>query len=239
MKIRIVLSLLCAVIGGSAFAESIEVKEPMINRNYRYEESMKTSASELPYQSYGVQGGGYYPSGGYSGGYGNYGGYNNYGGPESGRYFQSNYYPRYQQGPYIGGGYSGGGIGGYSGGYSGGGIGRYSGGFGPGIGSGGIGGGYYPHGHDGGYVDKKYYDNENKKVDGEKFEKAQGSKGESGQHGSEGFNQGQVAVKDVKGDSGYYKDEEGDKKVVSDGKSYQGGQHYNEQGTNRKHTILT
>lgn len=213
MHKSVVLFVLCTCL---AEGFSSAVKEPVYNRNFRYEESMKTSASEIPHGGYSVYEGSYYPryTSGYRGGSGNgyEGGYGGYG-P-----WNPSFYPVYKNSyvgsPNVGGGFGGGYI---SGGSAGAGV------------SGGAGfGGWYPHA--GGYTDKKFYDSENKKAGGEGFHKSEGSKGESGQHGSEGFTEGQVAVKDVKGDSGYYKGEGGDKKVVSDGKTYNGGQHYNEEG---------
>lgn len=138
----------------------------------------------------------------------------------------------------IGGGYIGGGrLGGISsvgGGFRGG-SGFIGGGVGVGNGFIGGGGGYakpliHHHGIGGEYVDKKSFADEKKNVNDEKYEKASGKKGLEVDHGQEGFSQGKVLLKEEKGDNGYYNNAEGGKKVIQDGKTYQGGQHFDKEG---------
>lgn len=50
--------------------------------------------------------------------------------------------------------------------------------------------------------------------------------------GQSGYAQGQLAAKDMKGDSGAYNGASGGKKIYEDGKAYHGGNHYNSQGMN-------
>lgn len=91
-----------------------------------------------------------------------------------------------------------------------------------------------------------------KNVEDAKYEKAHGKKGEEVSQGKEGlvqqnhiytklihtykkpsrYSSGAEAVKDVKGEEGYYANKAGAKNVVEDGKQYQGGQQYNQEGTN-------
>ncbi|KAJ8972709.1 hypothetical protein NQ317_014743 [Molorchus minor] len=103
--------------------------------------------------------------------------------------------------------------------------------YGPGIGGGGIGfGGYENIGRLRGRRDEKeVFNGGNKNVEDDRYEKAYGQNGAEVNRGQEGFSKGQVAVKDVKGDAGYYNNEEGGKKIYHDGKQYEGGQHFDKQ----------
>lgn len=163
---------------------------------------MKTSASELPVRGYHLVEGGYYPEkySDYKPGFDRFG-------PRSFDYFgPSNYYqPSFN--PYYGNDWHE-----------------------KIIDHGGLSGGINQHGVGGGFVDKNIFSGENKKVNGESFEKAEGNKGSSGERGTTGFSRGEVAFKDDKADSGSYKDEGGYKKGFDDTKSYQGGNHYNQEG---------
>lgn len=93
---------------------------------------------------------------------------------------------------------------------------------------------FYPRG----FVDRNVYSSEKKDKHGENFEKAHGEKGATGEHGRSGYNKEGVEIKDVKGDSGFYKDEEGFKKGYDDAKNYQGGGFYNKGGKVIKNKIL-
>lgn len=162
------------------------------------------------------------------------------------------------QGGYLpigigGGGIGGGGIGIGGGGFGGGGrfIGRGiggAGGFYPGlVGAGGIGlggagigigggggGGYIGGGGigigGGEYIDKSAYSGGKKNANDLHYEKADGKKGEEFEHGQGGHHQGKTAIKNVKGDHGYYSGEEGGKKLAEDEKKYHGGKQYNQEG---------
>lgn len=90
--------------------------------------------------------------------------------------------------------------------------------------------GPYYQGVGGEYFDKNTYEDENKNVNDGRFEKASGTAGESFDRGQEGFAHGNIGAKNIQGDSGYYNNFDGGKKVIEDGKSYQGGQHFNEEG---------
>lgn len=100
------------------------------------------------------------------------------------------------------------------------------GGFGPGFGTrfGGHGGG------GGQYFDKNAYDSAHKNSNDGRFEKASGNRGEAFDYGQEGYQQGKLGEKNVKEDSGYYNNYDGGKKSYEDGKTYHGGQHYNQEG---------
>ncbi|XP_017782200.1 PREDICTED: uncharacterized protein LOC108566698 [Nicrophorus vespilloides] len=82
------------------------------------------------------------------------------------------------------------------------------------------------------YVDKRrtFVDGGQKKASDASFEKASGSKHEERNHGKEGYKHGKVEEQDFKGDKSYYSDEEGGRKLVEDGKSYAGGEHFDKEG---------
>lgn len=87
------------------------------------------------------------------------------------------------------------------------------------------------------YINKNVYDEGKKELKDLQFQNSQGKKGEEYEAGQQGFKQGQTAVKDVKGDSGYYSGEEGGKKLNEDEKQYYGGRQFSQEG---KHiTYLT
>lgn len=99
---------------------------------------------------------------------------------------------------------------------------------------GGLGGGYY---HPllgaqigGGYVDKKAYDEAQKKDAGENLEKLEKKVEEETKHGQEGFQQAAAAAVAEKGESSFYKDEEAKKKAAGDEKFYEGAQKFDKQG---------
>lgn len=184
----------------ATFASDDSKIHPLYKYRYETEDVMKTSASELPVRGYHIAEGGYYPD--------KHGYRQNYDqfGPSNFGY--QNFVPHRQNfgfdnyyRPFYGG---------WNGGYHGG----------------------YPHHHQphGGYVDRNVYSGEKKNLNDEKYEKAEGSKGESGEHGKTGFSKGEVAVKDAKADSGFYKDEGGFRKGYDDNKEYHGGQHFNKNG---------
>lgn len=87
---------------------------------------------------------------------------------------------------------------------------------------------YAPQG--GEYLDKIAFDEAKKQLQDQQYQSAQGRKGEEYQHGQQGFQQGQQALKDVKADSGYYSGEEGAKRLAEDAKNYYGNRHYNKEG---------
>ncbi|XP_066252872.1 uncharacterized protein [Euwallacea similis] len=222
-------------------------RSPVYKYRYETEDMMKTSATSVPVRGYHVVEGGYYPA-------------------ESGLVGAAVAPVGIGIAPGgIGGvgpvGFGvGGGIGGIGGGYGGigldGGVGQigvggigYGGhiaphfiGAGPGIGAVGLGGGGYiapiVHGYGGEEVAKNEFSEGKKNVEDAKYEKAHGKKGEETSHGKEGYSQGSEAVKDVKGEEGYYSDKAGAKNVVEDGKQYQGGQSFNQDGKNgAEHSI--
>lgn len=80
------------------------------------------------------------------------------------------------------------------------------------------------------YLDKSAFDEAKKQLQDQQFRSAQGRKGEEFQHGQQGYQQGQQALKDVKADSGYYSGEEGAKRLAEDAKNYYGNRHYNKEG---------
>lgn len=82
----------------------------------------------------------------------------------------------------------------------------------------------------GGYVDKKAYDEAQKKDAGENVEKIEKKAEEETKHGQEGFQQAAAAAKAEKGESSFYKDEEAKKKAAGDEKFYEGGQKFDKQG---------
>lgn len=87
---------------------------------------------------------------------------------------------------------------------------------------------YPPQG--GEYLDKSAFDEAKKQLQDQQYHSAQGRKGEEFQHGQQGYQQGQQALKDVKADSGYYSGEEGAKRLAEDAKNYYGNRHYNKGG---------
>lgn len=186
------------------------VEKPIYQYRYETKDMMKTDASSIPVRGYHLIQGGYYPEnqfGGYSGDF------------DVGR-FRGLDKDFVDSGHYIS---RPGDIGEFGGRYH-----APIGGFGPYIGQ-----GIYPahHYNQGGeYVDKQIYNEEGKKLNDDSFLKAGGKKGEEISHGKEGYAQGKVALKDSKGDSGYYSEEEAGKKNVEDGKSYHGDQHHSQEG---------
>lgn len=169
----------------------------------RYESADLAADSTIPFQ-------GYYPIGigGAGGGFG--------GGIGAGRF--------------IGGAGIGGAGGFYPGLVGAGGIGiggagiPIAGGGGGFIGGGGIGIG------GGEYIDKQAFNSGKKNANDLHYQKANEKKGEEFEEGQGGFNQGKHAVKNVKGDSGYYSGEEAGKKKAEDEKAYHGGKLYNQEG---------
>lgn len=82
----------------------------------------------------------------------------------------------------------------------------------------------------GGYVDKKAYDEAQKKGADENLEKIEKKAEEETKHGQEGFQQAAAAAKAEKGESSFYKDEEAKKKAVGDEKFYEGAQKFDKKG---------
>lgn len=80
------------------------------------------------------------------------------------------------------------------------------------------------------YLDKSAFEEGQKQLKDLQYQNAQGRKGEEYQQGAQGYKQGQQALKDVKGSSGYYTGEEGAKKFNEDAKNYYGNRHYNQEG---------
>ncbi|KAL3278971.1 hypothetical protein HHI36_016489 [Cryptolaemus montrouzieri] len=224
----------------SVFAED---RKPMYKYRYETEDVMKTAASTVPVRGYHVVEGGYYPyEGEINEGLGRFGsGYSKLGyGPEIGKFggIGAGYGAGISKFGGLGNGYGGYGVGGY-GGY-GAGYGSYGAhgiggplGYGPEVG---LGPRYFAAPYHGGYggeiVDKNVYSGGKKNVVDENYEKLSGNKGEEISGGQEGYNHGKAAVKNIKGDSGYYNEEEGGKKLFEDGKNYHGAKHYAQEGKN-------
>lgn len=194
-----------------------KINKPSYKYRYHTEDVMKTAESHIPSHGYQVAESSYYPS------------FGSFGGSSIG------------SGGFVGSGLGGAGFG-ARGGYTSTGSLRGLGGYSGGFGGGNFGGRFYPtglsggighiipHHHGGEYIDKNIYSADKKNLNDEHFEKAGGKKEEIVDHGQQGYSKGQVAVKDEKGDSGYYSDEQGGKKVYEDGKKYHGGQHYDQEG---------
>lgn len=83
-------------------------------------------------------------------------------------------------------------------------------------------------------IDKGIYSDGKQNVIGEQYNRVQGHNGESLNHGDVGFNKGEVAYKDIKGDSVHFVDADGINRGQHDGKSYSGGEHFNAEGEYRK-----
>ncbi|KAG5874891.1 hypothetical protein JTB14_024317 [Gonioctena quinquepunctata] len=94
------------------------------------------------------------------------------------------------------------------------------------------------HGYGGEANEKQDFSEGQKNVNDERYEKNQGKKGEEVNYGDSGYSRGEVALKDVKGDSGYYSNVDGGKKIYEDGKEYNGGQHFNKEGKNGEEKTL-
>lgn len=140
-------------------------------------------------------------------------------------------------GRFLGGGI--GGAGGYYPGLVGAGAGIGLGGAGIGLGGAGLvggggigGGGGYLGGIGGEYIDKSAYSGGKKNLNDLAYEHAAGKKGEEFEGGQGHAHHGKAAVKNVKGDSGFYAGEAGGKKLAEDEKAYHGGKHYNQEGNN-------
>jgi hypothetical protein len=225
-KLFVLLSLSVAVL----CQDDLAARKPVYKYRYETEDMMKTAASTIPLRGYHVVEGGYYPAemgmvggggvgiGGVGGGMGGMG----YGGVGMGGGGMG--YGGMGAAKFIGGGglIGGGGMGGAGliggAGMMGGGGGAF------------IGGPMLHHGYGGEFVDKNIYSGENKKLNDEAFEKASGKKGEEFNQGKEGFSKGLALAKNNKGESGYFNDASGGKKLAEDGKAYYGGQHFNKEG---------
>lgn len=256
MQYKIVSILFCLL--GVVSCDEL-YRKPVYKYRYETEDVMKTAASSIPVHGYHFVEGGYYPtkiaSAGFEGGAGGIGGYGGSVGGFGGGYSGG----KYTSIGGIGGigGYEGsiggvgagigpiGGIGlskvgpvGFGGGagfskLGGAGLGSGIGlgaGVGPIIGGGKFIGGGIHHPYGGEEIDKKIYSGEKKNVNDEVYEKESGKKGEEINHGKAGYSEGQVAIKEGKGDSGYYSDIEGGKKVIGDGKQYHGEQKFSQEG---------
>lgn len=184
----------------TALCDDDAVVKPLYGYRYETEDLMQTAETSIPLHGYHVVEGGYYPTG--------------LGGVKPG----------------FGGGYGNHFPGGYGGGFGGGvgyggGIGHIGGGFGgSGAGFGGFGG------FGGQAIDNAAFSGGKKNVEDGHFEKAFGKKGDEFNHGEGGFSKGEVAAKNVKGDAGYYNEQEGGKKLFEEGKEYHGAQHFDKEG---------
>ncbi|CAG9772954.1 unnamed protein product [Ceutorhynchus assimilis] len=220
--------------------------KPLYQYRYQTEDMMKTSASSRPVRGYHVVEGGYYPE--ESGSIG------------SGQYYRPIGHNLGYGGAGIGLGSGGAGIGfgaglgGYGigpGGFGGAGFGleqpigyqpQFIGG--GGIGAAGLGGYISPavhhnhHGYGGEEVDKSEFNSGKKNVEDVKFEKAHGKKGEEVNHGQQGYSHGGQTVQDAKGENGYYSNAAGGKKIIEDGKQYNGGENFNQEGKNEAENKL-
>lgn len=85
-------------------------------------------------------------------------------------------------------------------------------------------------------MDKSAYEASKKDLNDGHFEKSFGNRGDAYDYGQEGYNQGKFGENDFKEDSGYYKHSDGGKKAYEDGKTYHGGQHFNQEGKNTNTT---
>ncbi|EEZ98972.1 keratin, type I cytoskeletal 9 [Tribolium castaneum] len=199
-KLIVLLSFTLAVLAQE------ELAKPVYKYRYATEDVMNTAASTIPIHGYHVVEGGYYPGamgmGGMGLGYGGYGGGIGMGGAGM-----------------MGAGKFIGGMGG-AGMMGGAGLG----------GAGLVAAPLLHHGYGGEFIDKNVYSGEKKNLNDEAFEKASGKKGEEFNAGKEGFTKGVAAVKNNKGESAYFNDAKGAKKMAEDGKAYYGGQHFDKEG---------
>lgn len=195
---------LVVALGVLASAAAEELQRPIYK--VKYESADLAADATIPFA-------GYYPIGigGAGGGFG--------GGIGAGRFIggAGGFYPGIVGAGGIGIGGAGIGIGGGQGIIGGQGL----------IGGGGIGIG------GGEFIDKQAYNSGKKNANDLHYEKANEKKGEEFEQGQGGFNQGKHAVKNVKGDSGYYSGEEAGKKKAEDEKAYHGGKLYNQEGKYR------
>ncbi|KAK9878814.1 hypothetical protein WA026_003652 [Henosepilachna vigintioctopunctata] len=212
------------------YISNFEESKPLYQYRYATEDLMKTAASTFPVHGYRVVEGGYYPHDGFGGGI-SQGGLGSYGPGFGGAGYNSGIGKFGKIGGYGYGGY-GGGYGGYGGGYEGPGFAGQI-GYGPGFGAGpGYVGAPFHGGYGGAIVDKNIYSGGKKNIIDENYEKVHGNEGHEINGGQEGYNHGSTALKNIKGDSGYYNEEEGGKKLFEDGKNYHGAQHFNQEGKN-------
>lgn len=102
------------------------------------------------------------------------------------------------------------------------------------IGDGGIGGhgigGQGGEADGGGKIEQSAFKGGKKNSDNHHFVQSHGKKGEELHHGNGGYSKGEVAEKNVKGDSAHFSDAHGGKALYHDGKDYHGGEHYSKAG---------
>ncbi|XP_072384900.1 uncharacterized protein [Diabrotica undecimpunctata] len=79
-------------------------------------------------------------------------------------------------------------------------------------------------------VDKGIYSDGKQNVVGEHYNHLNGHNGESLNHGDAGYSAGEVALKDIKGDSAHFIDSDGLKTGHHEGKNFYGGEHFNTEG---------
>lgn len=79
-------------------------------------------------------------------------------------------------------------------------------------------------------VDQNSYSGGNKNIAGEHYVKSHGVNGEELNHGDAGYSRGNVAVKDIKGDSVHFVDSNGGKVAHHTGKEFLGGEHFDKEG---------
>lgn len=97
------------------------------------------------------------------------------------------------------------------------------------IGTGAIGfGGHHVTG--GETVQKKDFNEQEKKHKDEYFDAKEGKEGGALNHGQAGYSKGEIAAKDAKSEAGQYNKADGEKNIYVDKKDYGGGKHYNKEG---------
>ncbi|KAG5874889.1 hypothetical protein JTB14_024315 [Gonioctena quinquepunctata] len=87
-------------------------------------------------------------------------------------------------------------------------------------------------------IDKNIYIGENKNIVGEHFVKSHGQNGQALNHGDVGYTSGQVALKDVKGESVHFSDADGVNNAHHAGKAYKGGEHFDKEGKQGSEQVL-
>ncbi|CAG9860913.1 unnamed protein product [Phyllotreta striolata] len=215
--IRLLLVLVSSVSSISSFPSG----SPLYQYKYQTEDVLKTAASNVPLRGYHVMEGGYYPSEGR--------GYIAPSPQYTGQFLaplgHQFLLPQYSLGGFLGGGtgLAQGGL--VQGGLGQGGLGHY-----PQVGQLGGAVGHYPHKIGGEEISKEEFSGGKKNLNEEKYERSEGKKGEESSEGKAGYAKGEAAAKDVQGEAGYYSNADGEKKIVEDGKEYQGGQKYQKEG---------
>nr|XP_023015930.1 fibroin heavy chain-like [Leptinotarsa decemlineata] len=99
----------------------------------------------------------------------------------------------------------------------------------------GVGGGNFIGGSQ---IDKNIYNAENRNVIGDHYSASHGKNGEVLNHGDAGFTTGQVALKDIKGETVHFSDTDGVNNAHHAGKAYHGGEHFDKGGKHGAEQVL-